>query len=351
MAIACRDWKMGVPMHTSHGRRPLPVRVRDEDLRPADIPQAGDWDAIWPFAADSYRPKKGRPWLRQGQEAYRHWKRHHSLPETLPLLRAALYYETGRMHFTSQHPSFWDADEFQPYAAALLEGIRHVVAQQPPLPPIYQPTPGVVALAAYQEPEYLSVAVLKRQNGVVPLPGDEDDWIQVQRADGPVPPMIPLRTCTLHPVDWVPNFAEPVQLAVQEGSERLHDNPLQQVEQWMLAVAAAAAPDEDEPIFDVELTWVDGRSYRLPVPVTDDGRADRRAWNTPGISLCVLRYTAYFAGQEDWTTWASLGVRDWERLLARVPPDSRTEAAEIGSGAYEVQGGIWWQEFWRGGPP
>lgn len=332
----------------TRGRRPPPVRVRDEDLRPADIPAAGDWGALWPFAADSYRPGKGRPWLRLGREAYREWRRHHTVPATLPRLRAALYFEMGRRHCNSQPPRLWNADEFQPYVEGLWEAIRHLVAQQPPLPAVYQPTPGVVALAAYQEPEYMSVAVLKQNNGVDPLPGDEDDWVEVQRGEGPAAPMIFLRTCTLHPVDWVPHFLAPVVLVLEEGPDRQHDNPLLQLEEWMLAITAAAKPDEDEPLFDVELTWVDGRSYRLPVPVAADGNRKRRRWTTPGVSQCILRYTAYFSGQDDWTTWEPIGVRDWERLLARVPPASRAAAADIGSGAYEIQGGIWWQEFWRG---
>jgi hypothetical protein len=288
-----------------------------------------------------------------GPLAYRRWECGRELPSDVPGLRAALYFEQRRHRHLDQAPRTWPENTYGPYVEALLAAIRARVAAQPPLPPIFAPAEGVVRLAPYRETQYMRVSDLKRKNGVAPQVGDDDDWVTVVHGEEDAAPMVPLSALTLHPVDWVPHFTRAATLPVQVGPVRLLDNPLMTLEQWMIAMAGAAHPVEPEPLFDVELEWLDGRTFRLPVPMYygPHGWGDNpEGWNTPGVSQCLIRYSQYFAGEERWTDWDSLGVSDWERLLARLPAAARADAAAFHSGPHEVQGGIWWQRFWRRDP-
>ena len=291
--------------------------------------------------------------MKRGPTLHRRWQRTHTVPRDLASLRAALYFEHRRRRQIERAAGTWPEDTYGPYVEALLAAIRTLVAAQPRLPPIFQPAKGVVPIAPYRETQYMLVSELKRKNGVAPEKGDEDDWLTVVNLEGQDGPVVPLRALTLHPVAWVPGFTEAVTLPVQVGPARLFDNPLMQLEQWMLQIAGAAEPTEAEPLFDVELSWLDGHTFRLPVPVyygPQEWGDNDEGWNTPGVSQCLIRHGEYFAGQERWTDWPAMGIADWERLLARVPAPARADAAAFRTGVYEVQGGLWWHRFWRGDP-
>lgn len=334
-------------------RRRQPHPTRDEDLRPDHIPAAGHWPAIYAFASATYLhlPHAPDP-STLGPRARRRWESHRELPPDLPSLRAALYFEQRRWRHLKQSPTGWPQAPEDPYVEALLAAIRALVASQPRLPPVFTPAEGVVPLAPYRETQYIRVSQLKRHHGVEPKAGDDDDWVTVVQSDGDPGPMVRLHSLTLHPVDWVPGFRKAVTLPVQVGPARLLENPLMTLEQWMIAMAAAAEPVEPEPLHDVHLSWLDGRRLRLPVPLYHGPRewGDTEGWNTPGVSQCLIRYGEYFSGHERWTDWDPLGISDWERLLARLPASARKEVAAFRSGSYEVQGGLWWQRFWLGDP-
>lgn len=211
----------------------------------------------------------------------------------------------------------------------------------PCMPPIYRAHPQVIPMAPYREPEVMTMAELKRLNHLIPEPGDEEEWVYPIRVEGRAEDALSIRSVTLHPVAWIEGFDEMIRVTRYVGMVRLCDDPLAEVETVMLALAEGQPGPPAEPLMDVEIRWVDGYQYRAPVPLA---RHQDGSWETPGIAESFIRYSTYFSGRDDWTTWNTVASICWGRVLANVPTEAREQAERLITGPYALFGGQGWQE-------
>ena len=205
------------------------------------------------------------------------------------------------------------------------------------MPPIYPRADGAVSFPAHQPLPETSLAQLKQDAGYEPDPADWDTIVHPVVVN-PVGPAAGLTRVDIT-VPFVSGDAALLTLTTMIGDVPLYPDPFAEAERLLLRVAEASdfAPD-DLPLITCTVTWADGLAYRAPIPVfpLEDG-----TWDTPGITETIIRYSLYFASQEDYTQWDPLGV-DWGRILNEVPPEARNLADRMLRGDHQLVGGLAW---------
>jgi len=329
-------------------------------LRLEDLPPVGcSFEDVWTFVERVTVPGVGRPSFPRVDKIRRLWAADGVLPD-LEHAIMALQFESRRWRRLardpSQAPQRWLGSDVR-FIRAMVDEVRRWVALTEDLktrpqyaPAIHRAKPSVMSLDAYREPPAISVAEVKRQLGRTPLPGDEYDQMVPVYVTGSGN-AVQLSAITLHPVRWVAGMTDPVTIPARVGGTPLWTDPLYVAEVAMTALANGQKHTPADPLktlMDVEATWQDGFSCRVPVPMV---RQSDGEFGTVGIMESFLRYGLYFAGRDDWTKWEPLGFPDWGRILQLVPPASRNASLLIVEGRYQLVGGIAWQELVADDPP